>query len=172
MTTTAPTVIPIAEYLARSYRPDREYIDGIVEERNLGDYDHARLQTALMLWFGNRHQEWNIRVLVEQRVQVSPTRFRVPDVTVLDRAQPVEQVLTRTPLVAIEVLSSEDTWSRFEYRIADYLKFGIPNVWILDPATRRGWIVFPDGRRSLTTTLAAAGSPITVSLDELFTEAE
>ena len=32
------------EYLATSYRPDREYVDGAVVERNLGEHDHSRLQ--------------------------------------------------------------------------------------------------------------------------------
>jgi Uma2 family endonuclease len=96
-----------AEYLVSSYRPDREYIDGVIEERHLGEYDHARLQSALLVWFRTREREWNIRAVVELRVQVSPTRFRVPDVTVLDRARPVEQIPTRPPLLVMEVLSTQ-----------------------------------------------------------------
>ena len=49
----ATTLISVAEYLAASYHPDREYIDGILEERNLGEYDHANLQSALLVWFRN-----------------------------------------------------------------------------------------------------------------------
>jgi hypothetical protein len=94
-----PTLVSVAEYLATSYRPDREYIDGIVEERHLGEYGHANLQSALLVWFRNRQREWNIRVVVEQRVRLSPTRFRVPDVTVLRRDQAVEQILTCPPLI-------------------------------------------------------------------------
>jgi hypothetical protein len=44
--------IPVSEYLKTSYRPDREYVDGIIEERNWGEHDHAALQAALILWFG------------------------------------------------------------------------------------------------------------------------
>src|SRR6516165_8531047 len=111
------SLISIAEYLASSYDPDREYIDGILEERHLGEYDHARLQLVLGGWFLRREREWNIRTLVEQRIQVRATRFRVPDVTVLDRAQPVEQILTHPPLIVIEILSPQDTWPRMEARI-------------------------------------------------------
>lgn len=46
----ATTLISIAEYLRTSYRPDREYIDGVVLERNVGEYDHARLQIVLGSW--------------------------------------------------------------------------------------------------------------------------
>jgi Uma2 family endonuclease len=169
---TARAPVPMAEYLRTSYRPDREYIDGIIEERNLGEYDHANLQAALVVWFRTRQREWNIRAVPELRVQVSPTRFRVPDVTVIDRAQPVEQILTHPPLVVVEVLSPEDTWRRMEERIADYLRFGIPNVWVLEPQSRRAWAITPEGRQESTDTLGVTGSPITVALDELFKELE
>jgi Uma2 family endonuclease len=167
----ATTLISVAEYLASSYRPDREYIDGNLEERNLGEYDHANLQTAVAVWFRNRRREWNIRVVVEQRMQVRPTRFRVPDVTVVDGTQPVEQVLTQPPLIVIEVLSPEDTWARMEERLGDYLSFGIANVWVLEPGTRRAWTVTREGRE-LTSILKVAGSPIAVALEELFQELE
>jgi Uma2 family endonuclease len=167
-----PALTPLAEYLTTSYRPDREYIDGVVEERHLGEYDHARLQAVLVVWFHNRERDWNIRVVPELRVQVSPTRFRVPDVTVMDRAQPVEQILTHPPLIVIEVLSPEDTWARMQDRIADYLNFGIPNVWVLEPATCRAWTITSKGRPEPTTVLAVAGTPIAVRLDELFRELE
>ena len=168
----ATALVSIGEYLATSYRPDREYIDGTIEERNLGTYDHARLQLILGGWFLRREREWNIRAVVEQRVQVSPTRFRVPDVTVIDGAQPVEQILTHPPLITVEVLSPEDTWARMEERIADYLSFGIANVWVLDPKSRRAWTIMPEGRREVTTVLEVAGSPIAVPLEELFRELE
>jgi hypothetical protein len=41
------TQIPAAEYLKTSYRPDREYIDGEVRERNVGKWEHARVQLLL-----------------------------------------------------------------------------------------------------------------------------
>jgi Uma2 family endonuclease len=167
-----PTLTPLAEYLATSYHPDCEYIDGILEERNLGEYDHANLQSALLVWFRIRQREWNIRAVVEQRIQVRPTRFRVPDVTVLDRDHPVEQILTDPPLIVIEVLSPQDTWPRMEERIADYLNFGIPSVWVLEPGSRRAWTITLEGRRELTAVLEVPGSPIAVPLDELFQELE
>ena len=38
------TLISVAEYLSTSYRPDCDYVDGEVQERNLGEYDHANIQ--------------------------------------------------------------------------------------------------------------------------------
>ena len=41
---TTPALIPVEEYLRTVYRPDCDYIDGEVLERNLGEKPHARLQ--------------------------------------------------------------------------------------------------------------------------------
>jgi hypothetical protein len=73
------TLMSVSEYLKNSYRPDCDFIEGRIEKRNVGEHDHAALQAAVILWFGQRQQEWNIEVLPEQRIQISPTRFRVPD---------------------------------------------------------------------------------------------
>ena len=122
----------ISEYLKTTYRPDRDLVDGRIEERNAGEHDHAALQAALILWFGQHQQEWNIEVLPEQRIQISPTRFRVPDVCVVSLDQPVEQILTRPPLVCIEILSPEDTMRRMQERIDDYRKMSVENIWLFD----------------------------------------
>jgi Uma2 family endonuclease len=127
------------------------------------------LQAALVAWFFTRERKWNIRVLPEQRIQVKATRFRVPDVVVVDRTQPEEQILTQAPLIVIEVLSPQDTWARMEERIGDYLEFGVPNVWVLEPSTRRAWMATGKGYE-LTTILKVAGTPIAVPLEELFEE--
>ena len=111
------TLISVTEYLKNSYRPDCDYVDGRIEERNVGEQDHAALQGALILWFGQRQQEWNIEVLPEQRVQIPPTRFRVPDVCLVSLDQPVEQILTKPPLACIEILSPEDTMCRIQERL-------------------------------------------------------
>jgi len=72
------TLISVQEYVATSYRPDRDYVDGELQERNLGELEHSLLQTAVVAWFWTRRKEWNVLPVVEQRVQVAPTRFRVP----------------------------------------------------------------------------------------------
>src|SRR5215471_1638366 len=133
------TLVSVSEYLKNSYRPDCDYVDGRIEERNVGERDHAALQAALIAWFYQHQQEWNIEVLPEQRIQVSPTRFRVPDVCLVSRDQPVEQILTKPPIACIEILSPEDTLRRMQERIADYRQFGVENIWILDPATQKGY---------------------------------
>ena len=48
-TTTAQ--MAIETYLKTSYHPDCDFVDGEIEERNLGEFDHAALQAAIVAYF-------------------------------------------------------------------------------------------------------------------------
>jgi len=161
------TSISVSEYLRSSYSPDRDFVDGRVEERNVGKHHHAAVQAALILWFGQRQNEWNIEVLPEQRMRISATKFRVPDVCLVSLDQPVEQILTKPPLACIEILSPEDTLRRMQERINDYREFGVANIWVLDPATQRGYDCRLSGFLDATE-FAIPNTPIRLVLSELF----
>ncbi len=135
MATTA--LIPVEQYLRSDYEPDAEYVDGEIEQRPMGEYDHSTWQYAIQQWFATHAREWNIRVRCELRVQVSPTRYRVPDVVVFDRTRSVEQILTHPPIAIFEVLSPEDTTSRLLKKLADYERMGIGGIFVVDPETER-----------------------------------
>jgi Uma2 family endonuclease len=127
------THVPVEVYLRSSYEPDAEYVDGMIEERPMGEFDHAVWQLAIVKWFLQHEREWNTRVLPELRIQVAATRYRVPDVTLLDRTRPIEQIITHPPLAVFEVLSPEDTLQRLKRRLEDYRVMGIPEIWVIDP---------------------------------------
>ena len=163
--------VSVREYLAASYRPDCDYVDGRIEERNGCEYDHSYLQAMLAHLFLNHQEEWGVRPLPDVRIQVKATRFRVPDVTVIRSGTPREQILTHPPLLVIEILSPEDRLSRMTERTDEYLEFGIENIWIIDPArrlayrvTRAGFELAPAGE------ITVAETPIRVVLSELFAE--
>jgi Uma2 family endonuclease len=80
---------------------------------------------------------------------------------------PVEQILTRAPLACIEILSPEDTLRRMQERIDDYRSFGVANIWILDPATQRGYDCQTSGFLDATE-FKVANTPIRLILPELF----
>src|SRR5208337_4323566 len=117
--------VPVEVYLSSSYEPDAEYVDGAIEERHMGEYDHSSWQHALQLWFAQHAKEWGIRVRPELRVQVAPRNFCVPDVTILDRYQPIEQVVSHPPIAVFEILSPEDTMTRMLFKLRDYEQMGI-----------------------------------------------
>jgi Uma2 family endonuclease len=165
----ATAQISLEEYLRTSYHPDCDYVDGEVQERNWGEFDHGASQAFLGSWFFQHRQDWQLHVLVEMRVRVSAERVRIPDVCLVARGQEIEQVLTRPPLAVIEILSPEDRIVRYNERLADYRQMGIQNVWIIDPANRLGydcstpaWLPVEEFR--------IAGSPIFLQLNDLWSE--
>jgi Uma2 family endonuclease len=162
-------LVSVQEYLATSYRPDRDFVDGELQERNLGEFEHSFLQSAILAWFWTRQKEWNVLPLVEQRVQVAPTRFRVPDVTVLRADQAREPIVTSPPLILIEVLSKDDSLRSMRERVDDYLNFGVHNVWILDPASKRAYVCSQTGfQEPEQRILVVPNTPIRLVLSELF----
>jgi Uma2 family endonuclease len=163
------TLISMEEYLSSSYEPDCDYVDGVVEERNLGEYDHANLQTALSTYLRVRARKWNVRVAVELRIRVSATRVRVPDICVFLRDREIEQVPATPPLVCIEVLSPEDRWPRVEKRIADFLAMGVERVWVFDPKKREVFECTKTGRRKVVEDLLEA-PPVSIRISELLAD--
>lgn len=158
--------IPVEVYLRSSYEPDAEYVDGEIEERPMGEYDHASWQEAIILWFRQHAKDWSVRVKPELRVQVSATRYRVPDVTVLDRNQPIEQIITHPPVAVFEVLSPEDTMMRITQKLGDYAAMGIPHIWVIDPKTKQAWR-FRDNDLRLSSTFGAPDETICFELAEI-----
>jgi Uma2 family endonuclease len=126
------THVPVEVYLRSSYEPDADYVDGKIEERPMGEYDHSSWQEAISAWFRQHWTEWGVRALPELRIKVAATRYRVPDVTVLDPSHPREQVITQPPLAVFEILSPEDTVQRLMRRLEDYRVMGIGEIRVID----------------------------------------
>jgi Uma2 family endonuclease len=163
--------VSVREYLATSYRPDCEYVDGRIEERNVGEYDHGLLQTILGYLFMTHRNDWGVQVVTDVRMQVNSSHFRVPDLSVLRADAPKEQIITHPPLIVIEILSPEDRLSRFQDRIEDYLAFGIEHIWIIDPERRAAFTATSSGLHPVhTNELTVPETPIRVVLSELFAE--
>ena len=139
------TQISVEEYLGTTYHPDCDYVDGQLEERNLGEMDHGDAQSSCVVYVRTKCP--GFWAVTEVRMQVRPDRFRVPDVTIVRGGKPKTRIFTTPPLVAVEILSPDDRVSNLEKRVDDYLAFGIPTVWVIDPATHRGFIYTSEGRR-------------------------
>ncbi len=162
-------LISVEEYLHTSYRPDCDYVDGRVEERNVGEYEHSRVQAALLRFLGAHETDWKIIVVPECRMQVSATRFRVPDVMVLRAEQVVHRIVREAPLVCIEVLSPEDTWKRLRGVLGDYLAMGVMHIWAFDPEERVAYRFDADGFHPVAEDeMAVEGTEIRLRVAEMF----
>jgi Uma2 family endonuclease len=163
----ATTQIALSDYLHTSYRPDREYVDGQLQERNVGKTDHARVLALLAAWFVAHEDEWDVLVTTEQRVRVAANRVRIPDVTLVRPGALGEDVLSAPPLCVIEILSPDDSYSRTWEKSQDYRKMGIENIWLIDPGTRSGQTSTPHGWQD-TMEFGIPGTPVRLSLVDLF----
>lgn len=163
------TRITLDQYLKTPFEPDAEFVNGEVEERNGGEYEHSVVQRAILIWFHQHDENWQTRTLQEQRTRLRSGNVRIPDVSVWRRDVPVEPVFSHLQLIAIEVLSPEDRHSRVQEKIDDYRLSGIPNIWIVDPVKRVGWDC-SDGNWTRKSRFEVSATPIYVDLAELFTE--
>jgi len=165
------TLVPVEEYLSTLYRPDRDFVDGVIEERNLGEKDHGRLQALLIGFLLALEKRLGIWVVSEQRMRVKANRYRVPDICVVVGPEPQEQIFTKPPFLCIEILSPEDRVMAVLDRIDDYLEFGVRYVWVVNPQSRKAWIYTPEGAREVKDGVLRTADPeICVPLSELFIE--
>lgn len=163
--------ISLEDYLRSSYRPDRDWINGELRKRNMGEGQHAVVQKFLAMFLGNNEEAWGILALTEQRVQVSATHFRVPDLCVVKGDQPFEEVVRTPPLLCVEILSRDDTASEMLERMEDYRLMGVGTVWMIDPRRRTASIIDAKGAmHKADVELSVPETKIRLGLDLLFTQ--
>jgi Uma2 family endonuclease len=161
----------VEEYLRTSWSPDRELVDGRIEERNLGEREHSILQAYLTHLFFSKRAEWKIEVFPELRTQTKVTNFRVPDVLVARAEDKFQRYITKAPLIAIEILSPEDEMSAMRRKAAEYRQFGVENIWVVDPDKRVALEYLSSGLEEVCSgELTVPGTPIRVDLAEMFAE--
>lgn len=162
----ATTLISIEEYLNTSAEPDCEYVRGVIKERAVPEYDHAAWQEALLAWFREHKIEWGIRALPELRVQLSPEEYRIPDVTVLSRRLPKEQVINYPPLAVFEILSPTDKMTDVLEKLAAYQQMGIPAIWLIEPKKPTCY-QYSSGQLAPTEIFELPGTSFQVAMSEI-----
>ena len=161
----------VREYLRTSWSPDREFVDGRIEERNLGEKDHSLIQRYLTFLFMLKRAEWGVEVFPELRTQTKARNFRVPDVLAVRAGESIDRFVTRPPLIAIEILSPEDTVRAMQGKAEEYRSFGVENIWIIDPEPRIAYRYTSAGLEEVRTgELTVPETPIRVVLSEMFAE--
>jgi hypothetical protein len=101
---TLANAVSVEEYLHHPEWERCEYVDGQIEERGAPTCDHSAWMNAICHWFGHHAEEWNIRVRPSYTNKASETRYRIPDVSIIDFDLPKEAAAAVTPpLAAFEV---------------------------------------------------------------------
>jgi Uma2 family endonuclease len=164
-------LIPVEEYLNTSYSPDREYRDGIVLERNVGDEGHSSLQALLTIYIGVRQKQWNVKVYTEFRIKVREGWYPLPDVCVYMQPAPKERYPDRPPLFWIEILSEDDRTVDVWGKAAELVKNGVSYVWVIDPHTLDSQLWTASGSASVPDhTLRLPDTPVVIPLLEVMAQ--
>lgn len=129
-----PPLVSVDEYLNSSYRPDVEYVDGILVERGIQTIAHGLLQLILLRYFEPYEGALSFLPLPEVRTQIiERARYRIPDVMLCPLPLPEGKVVDSVPWAIIEILSPDDRISEQVERFGDYKKIGVLHVAVLDP---------------------------------------
>ena len=130
------TLISVDEYLHTSFEYDVEYVEGVLEEREMPTAHHSRVMGLLIGYLVTRAKAWDIRVLPDCRIRVNADRFRIPDISVTSGHDPKpDGPIEAAPLFVIEILSPDDSLSKLRVKALEYLGLGVKHVWTVDPVS-------------------------------------
>jgi Uma2 family endonuclease len=131
--------IGVEEYLGLSFddRPEPDYIDGAVVERALPTVLHSRVKALLALLFEPLSKRVRLTMMLGLRLQIEPRLFRIVDFAIYLGARPAGRYATTPAFVTLEVVSEDDCFVDVTERLEDYRRWGVPNVWLVDPQRKR-----------------------------------
>lgn len=160
------TLISVDEYLNTSYDPDVEYVDGVLEERNVGDLLHSVTQSNIA--FHLRRKYPHIYAVPELRSQTRSTRYRLPDVCVL-LSLPNTKYLLDAAFLAVEILSEDDRMTKMMEKLEEYEQKGVANIWLIDPRLLKMSIYSGGTLKEVRCDIIATGDPqLQLTRDEIF----
>jgi Uma2 family endonuclease len=128
------------EYLRTSFPGvDQEFRDGETVERAMADSPHSEAQMGSGGFFLQLRKQEGLPFypLPELRHRVRPGRYLIPDLAVHWPHPPAEDVPTTPPLIVIEVLSPDDRMAEVIAKLQEYVAWGVPHVWLIDPRSRQ-----------------------------------
>ncbi len=172
------TLVSVEEYLNTSYRPDVDYVDGRLVERNFGNFQHSFLQSELIEYFNSTLRARygrKFRAFSEFRTEIrARTRYRIPDILVLPAGVAKDvKFLNVAPWIAIEIKSPEDRILDLLARCREYVDRGTRYVWMIDPKDRSVTEIDAEGsrlRKDRAFDIELAGETFRVDLNEVFVQ--
>ena len=166
-----PVLISEQQYLDTTYRPDRDYIEGELKERNVGEKKHAAIQLFIGSIFQANRKVWRLRAFTQQRIQTASSNYRIADVCVLPLGEPDDPIVHSAPLICLEILSRGDSLGDMQERVDDYVALGVKNIWLFDPVRRRAWTADSQGIHPLTKPeFSVPDTLVRIPLADLYTE--
>ncbi len=129
--------VSVEEYLATSYKPACDYLDGVLRQKPLPTWKHSVLQTwiAQLIRIGFPGFE----VGSEPTVRLSERRYLVPDLAV-QRRDCIQAPYPTDPVhLCVEIVSPDDHMGDVFTKCEEYHAWGVKTAWIVDPDNERAW---------------------------------
>ena len=131
------TLISVDEYLRLSCKPNCEYRDGVITQKAMPTYEHSQVQSQVDTLIRTNFSQF--RAGPEQTVRLSERRYLIPDVAV-QRTDRIQKPYPTEPIhLCVEILSPDDRLSEVIAKCEEYLAWGVPMVWIIDPVNCVAW---------------------------------
>jgi Uma2 family endonuclease len=138
--------VPVEDYLATSFDGgDREYLDGQIVERNVGDNSHSKVQGRLAGFFHEISKKNSLHLRPELRVRIGSTRYRVVDFAIFKGPEPTERFPSSPPHIVIEIVSRDDRFTEIVEKLDEYHRWGAPHIWLVDPHSHKLSVYGPAG---------------------------
>jgi len=160
---TVAGLVSVEEYLRTTYKPACDYIDGALRQKPMATCDHGSLQ----IQFGRLIPASQYLTSGELTVGIREGKYLVPDLGVQLRSAIQKPYPTKPSFLCIEILSPEDRFSELLAKCDDYLAWGVPMTWIVDPDRRRAW-QYAGIPEEIPSAGALTAGDVSVSLPELF----
>lgn len=162
------TLISESEYLHATFDgPEADYVDGEIKDRGMPTNSQSRVNFVFCMAFGRVATDFPLYPRPEIRFRVAPGRFRVADLAVYAHQAPSAEIPPEVPHVVIEVVSPDDRLDDILEKLDDYQAFGIPHIWLADPARRR-LCVYRDGSLTSVPELALPEFRLSIKRGEVF----
>jgi Uma2 family endonuclease len=142
--------ITAEQYLHMTFEHDAEYVHGEIVERSLPDYIHGKIAFLLAQALVPVIRSHPLYPCFEVRMRLAPNVYRIPDVSVFAGQEPKQDVPSDPPLLVIEILSKDDRYHDLMEKLEEYRVWGIPNIWVVDPLSKRLSIFTDSGLRNVS----------------------
>jgi Uma2 family endonuclease len=161
--------ITAEQYLHMTFEHDAEFVRGEIVERSLPDNVHSLIQFLILMEIGRLIRTHPLFPRPELRLRLEPGVFRIPDISVFGGQPPHENVPSTPPLLAIEILSKDDRHHNLMEKLEEYRVWGVPNIWIVDPLSKR-FAIYTESGLQYVSSLALTDYPLELTQDTLFSD--
>ncbi len=132
-----------------------EVVHGQMVEVEVTGEQHGRIEFKLLLKMGNYVVQNDLGTLYPGDMSFvlagdedNIVLLREPDVAFVakENMRSTEKYLYQAPELAVEIISPSQSFQELMDKVGEYLQYGVREVWLVQPKSKRIHMFFPDNR--------------------------